>query len=36
VRERIWRYVTERADEGDTGIGGAEQMEMRANSGTRH
>jgi hypothetical protein len=33
---RIHRYVIERADEGDTRIGGAGPMELRANSGTRH
>jgi len=28
--------MTERADEGDDGVGGAGPMELRATSGTRH
>jgi len=28
--------MTERADDGDTGIGGAGPMQMRMNSETRH
>ena len=30
------RVMTERADEGDDGVGGAGPMELRATSGTRH
>ena len=36
ARERIWRYVTERPDEGDNGIGGAGSAEMRADAGWHH
>jgi len=36
VREGIRRYLTERADEGDAGIGGAGPMELSATCGTWH